>query len=658
MTGNSPVSLTLGGVDKSRYTDHSTDFTISQADNLERTLVRGIELTAADGQDTPADWLTSWNTSYEALIDSTTPYLWLPTDICDEFARALDLTYDETFQLYTLSNDQYRNFSREDAYSFTFVLSSFDHTDNFGDPYDVTGIVNITIPSRALVGLLQYPFMNESISYGDPAVPYFMLRKSLDTTYVLGRSFLQETYLITKYDEGVFSIHQAEFPDAPFSESGLTAITRPNNSPYPPPAVKSSSRSGLTTGGIAGIGVASGAFAALVAVLAVWLCSRRQKKNHINSRISSAQDSHLTPASNAEASKSPIFRLLSRIAGRREWASDNSKNSQQVSEAPNTQIYELPAPIPPAELNGDDATSWNGDTELGTDNSNDMSAYEVARRKMDRQLQGPVPAYSPPKDGVMPLSGKMAGDNNYATVQQRNLQPSPTSSTRLPRDGGSTGNLVSVPSPIAPRYIDYPSPMTATMPVSSTDGTMSVPISPLAASSNSQSHDSNRLGRDRSDREQPVYDPYSREPSQPSIQRTPIDPSKTVLLGALPGDARFRRQSSHQIVPDHPNYGDVGRDDTDEDGPYNSLGSNFTIEEERRVHETARHINATSASSSERHGSRPLHTRISGTLPSPGVHMGATEPGTPRSQERINLGIDLVHVPQMAEKRYSWEDDR
>jgi len=32
-------------------------------------------------------------------------------------------------------------------------------------------------------------------------------------------------------------------------------------------------------------------------------------------------------------------------------------------------------------------------------------------------------------------------------------------------------------------------------------------------------------------------------------------------------------------------------------------------------------------------------------------------PGSPLSMERIETGSELVHVPQVADKRYSWEHD-
>ncbi|KAK7409561.1 hypothetical protein QQX98_008282 [Neonectria punicea] len=420
---NVPVSLTLGGYDASRFSNHNIDFTLGRDDGIESPRLRGIEVVADEGKETPDNWdsrsvmLSSWDSFFDVIIDSTTPYLWLPEDVCDRFANAFNLTYNSTFDLYTLENEQYRNFLKEDAFSFTFVLSSFDNNDNFGDPYDVPGVVNITVPSRAFTGLLQYPFMNRTITYGQPAIPYFMLRRaSNSSTYILGRSFLQESYLITRYDEAVFSIHQAKFPDTPDDDDlELMAIEQPDNSPYPPPAA-SSSTMGLSTAQLAGIGVGAGVFIASLIAFAVWFCKRRQRRSTYERAGSSMEENkNSTSAAVPIAPKNPFHRIISKILGRTrspKLGSGAVNDRQQPAEAPDSAIYELPAPVPPAELNGDDAASWTGDTEFDTDNSHQMTAYEAARRKMDQQLQGPVPAYSPPADDIT------GGQDNYGQTAQ------------------------------------------------------------------------------------------------------------------------------------------------------------------------------------------------------------------------------------------------
>ncbi|KAI8723688.1 Peptidase A1 domain-containing protein [Fusarium sp. LHS14.1] len=660
---NAPVSLTLGGYEPSRFKSHNSDFTLTQPDSMERTLVRGIEIMPVNGSAAPDSWgsesmvLSEWDTSFDAIFDSSTPYLWLPDDVCDQFAAALNLTYNSTFDLYLISNEQYREYSKADTLSLTFVLSSFDNNDNFGDPYDVSGVVNITLPLRAFVSLLQYPFMEETIKYGEPAVPYFMLRKAHNsTTYILGRSFLQESYLITKYDEGIFSIHQALFPEESSSDPELIAIGQPDNSPYPPP-FSGNSRNRLSKGAIAGIGVGSGVFVACVAALVGWLCYRRKRKGSAGSATSSEDDKDLTPGSATRSPKSPIMQLLSKLTrrGNSESARDGKEN-EKISEAPNTQIYEMPAPIPPAELDGDDGTSWNGDTELGTDSSQGISAYEAARRKLDRQLQGPVPAYTPPTDGTVLPPEKAIYQPNPANTQPRALQRSPTPSTGTGQEGNSNPTSIPLPSPMTPgfdatgRPLLVASPMTATYPVSPTHDGSTSPTSLFPPSSDGQTNGSSGTRRPHSGVDSFSASNTSLNVPQPqTVQRTPIDPSKVVFLGPLPGNARFSRHDTPRITLDQSHQDDdVINAAPDDEGTVDSLGSNFTVEEEERQQGTvAGQVNRTTNRSS----TQARSTRLSG--------MSQTaEPDTPRSQERIDGGNELVHVPQLAERRYSWEEER
>ena len=46
---------------------------------------------------------------------------------------------------------------------------------------------------------------------------------------------------------------------------------------------------------------------------------------------------------------------------------------------------------------------------------------------------------------------------------------------------------------------------------------------------------------------------------------------------------------------------------------------------------------------------------IGAAVANPQHNPSSGQPDTPRNPERINPGEDLVHVPQMAERRYSWE---
>jgi hypothetical protein len=634
---------------------------LTQEDNLERPLVRGIEITPPDGQDAPDSWeseqllLSEWNSSFYAIIDSTTPYLWLPESVCDQFAQALNLTYNSTFDLYTVSDDQYRAYTKDESFSLTFVLSSFDDNDNFGNPYDVSGIVNITIPLRAFVGLLQYPFMQDTIKYGDPAIPYIMLRKAQNSAaYILGRSFLQESYLITKYDEGVFSIHQALFPDEPFDDSELSPIKQSDNSPYPPPK-SNDSGSGLSDIQVVGIGVGVGlgVFAVCAAALAVWLYFRRKRKAAARGNNLSEEDQGPSSSVASQSPKSPLSLLFSKVFGRSDAAQQGEGaacDGEKAVEAPDTQIHEMLAPIPPAELDADDSMSWNDDTELGTDNSNNMSAYEMARKKMERQLQGPVPSYTPRADGAEMPPEKAIYQPNPANGPPAALQLSPSGSLKTNREENSNPNSIPLPSPMTPRFdangrpINTPSPSMVVMPVSPTnEGNTSSSNSPLSPDSDHHiTTNSMTMGGSYSDRESHSPNLTPNIP-QRTVQRTPIDSSKVVFLGALPKDARFTRHAEPHPALDQGSA--APGDSSQRRGTFDTLGSNFTVEEERHSTEDSTRRLELGTNGSFVEAVREHSQRSSPT----------DQPDTSRSPERINPGEDLVHVPQMAERRYSWE---
>jgi len=74
-------------------------------------------------------------------------------------------------------------------------------------------------------------------------------------------------------------------------------------------------------------------------------------------------------------------------------------------------------------------------------------------------------------------------------------------------------------------------------------------------------------------------------------------------------------------------------------GSTDTLGSDFTVEEENRLQTTDEVANQQGVGAGHQ---REGHDH--------------DIPRSPRSMERIDGGSELIHVPQVAEKRYSWED--
>lgn len=671
-------SATLGGYDAARFVQHDNTFAMNQAEGVPRPRVRGIELSAKNGS-SPAGWgsatrlLMSYDKTFTAVIDTTTPYLWLPPAVCDEFAKALNLTYNSTFGLYTLTNEQYRQYSASNnPLSFTFSLSSKDNNDNFGLPLDVPGVVNITLPIRSFVSLLEYPFMNATIRQGDSAVPYFTLRKAAKETFIIGNAFMQESYLITKYDSGTFSIHQAKFPSDPIGGAQLQEIKQPPGSPFPPP-VDPNAGKGLSAGEMVGIAVGAVAFCSvLVLALFYYRRHRRQQRERARDELDDGKDtsSTLTP----DSPQSSVSRMFSRIFGRwrsRRIASGTTAGGVNAYEAPDCQIYELPAPIPPAELDAGDGDDHSilDDTDIGTDSTQHLTGYELARRKLVRQLQGPVPEYTPPADGsIMPPEKISIPDARpLEQTQSVDQHPSPVSPTRS-RSADSTNNtfLVSEPSPVSPRgdwsSTEFPSPGTASMPSQS---------NPTPSGTRSRGHSTTSRSLSVNPNAPQLSPTDAMPPAPASFQRTPIDPSRVVCLGPLPGNVQLPGPGAGtglRIVTTGRQGLPAGMTAAGSRASVGSLGSNFTEEEEEeeegRVAEEMSHHGSNLYSKSFNHTVASRMTRERPSLPTQSEEREEDDDSLdPKANSddssesgRIDPGRDLVHVPQVAEKRYSWED--
>ena len=599
---NMPASVTLGGYDAARFVDHNNDFTVSKSDSLLRTLVRGIQVSSAEGQVAPEEWgsdtqlLSQMNTSFTALIDTSIPFLYLPNKVCDAFAEALNMTYHDSIDLYGLSNDQYQDFRSKDSFSFTFSFSSTDNNDNFGEPLNVPGVVNITIPMQAFVSTVEYPFYDEAIEYGEPAQPYFSLRRSGDNeTFIIGRSFFQEAYLLTQFDKQVFSIHSALFPSDPIGEADIESLVQPDNSPYPPPAATRSH--GLSKGEIAGIVVGASA-AVVVAVIVVGCCWRRRRNTRIHGVVPDSEGEKRSTTSvtpEPVQSNSPLSRVWAKLARRNRSKSklpSSPGDASQPLEAPNTQVYELPVPAEPVELHANDDHDVAEDGDLGLQGQ-PMSAYEQQRLRLDRQLAGPVPEYTPPENGPVPPSEKTAYHYEARTVPERRAVPErcpvPSHGSVSPQapDSNNSNSMPSnesMVSPVSPgsgwanKSDNYSPNNTPTHSPMAPDA----PPNPLSSQQPRSLHDVHDV-RESSGVSERSASPSSINIYPSNIQRTPIDPSKVVCLGPLPENVHLREPSSvPQIMgPDGTRLDLPGFNAEHREEYESTLGSNYTEEEEK-----------------------------------------------------------------------------
>lgn len=679
-TRGTPASLVFGGYDKLRFEPHDTVFALDSRTRHPRVQLRGVIAEVPSMHKVPtSNWTTTsqtlvaMNDSISAFIDTSTPYLWLPTEVCERFAAAFNLKWREDFGVYVYPDgDLYYKLLEDKSLSFTFFLSSYDNTDNFGRPYNMPGVVNITLPAAAFAQVLRYPF-KDAFKFGDSGIPYFPLKRSTPEVngnqYIIGRAFMQEAYMIVKYDSNTFSLHQAKFPDGALREYDLETIPRPPNSIFNPYVGPSSSH-GLSTAQTVGI-VLSAFISGSVIAFVLWCCCRKRKRKRAAAHVEVVDEEKSDTESIDSLPKSPVKRMFTMIIGRKrskkpvahEMGGDTAQPVEVGADSQH-QLFELPVPPEPVELDTNDFA--DDDTEF-TNGSHALSDYELARRKIERQLQGPVPSYTPslptePMSATSTSHKSMQDVSPVAHYRPPSNPPSDPSPVSSPTYGNTNSLPDSLPSPLSPhpewgtRAFDFPSPMTVAPPSAHlplrapsniSSGSSHSPVSPHSPHSPLTFAPSAMTCSDSSNVSPTSPIGSLRIPPTTTVQRSPIDPTRVVCLGPLPENVAlpnsrpppppipqivtpdgqpFRTGRSAHLDPAILRQARASR------GSNDSLGSNFTVEEENRIQEEV--------------------TRQASVRQPPEDN----HPRSPRSMERIDAALELVHVPQVAEKRYSWEE--
>jgi hypothetical protein len=238
VTGN----LVLGGYDSSRV-KLAQGASIDMPNEKNNTLVVGVQsiLYRPDPNVEPNTFsFTNETGGFLATIDSTLPYLWLPDEICDHFAERFGLEYDDENEIYTVNSTAHRDNTRENA-TISFRIGKGPET---SDPF-----TSIVLPYNAFYYTIDEPAVENSTQY-------FPIKKSPNGVYVLGRTFLQEAYIIVDYERANFTVAPAVYTENTNSGS-LVPIY---NTTYSPPAI---SPTPIPTGGGGG-GLSPGAVAGIV----------------------------------------------------------------------------------------------------------------------------------------------------------------------------------------------------------------------------------------------------------------------------------------------------------------------------------------------------------------------------------------------------------
>jgi Eukaryotic aspartyl protease len=201
-------SLTLGGYDATRM-DASKNLTVGGGSDTYRPLLLGIE-------EIKSGTTELLEAPIIVALSSVVSQLWLPRSACKNFETMFGLVWNSTYELYIVNETQHETLLTQNA-SVTFTLST-------GSEHNKTDRLDIIFPYAAFDLIAKPPFagLNESVHY-------FPLKQATnESQYTLGRTFLQEVYMIADYDRGALTLFPAVFPDSG-TKSVLVTIEPPDS---------------------------------------------------------------------------------------------------------------------------------------------------------------------------------------------------------------------------------------------------------------------------------------------------------------------------------------------------------------------------------------------------------------------------------------------
>ncbi|OAF98839.1 acid protease [Paraphaeosphaeria sporulosa] len=263
-------SFVLGGYDESRI-NMDNRVTISMLGDKNTSLVVAVQSISYKPDvhvEQNVEGITSTNgKGFRATIDSTFPYLWLPHDICDKFAEKFHLRYDNATNFYYVENASGAQNNDQQNAEVTFNIGS----DPSGSD---ANFASIRLPYSA--------FELEQFNPGnrDNTIKYFPIRNSTNGMFVLGRTFLQEAYIVTDYGRRNFTVAQVPALDSLPEAKIVPIYDRDYVPPSPTPIPTGGGSKGLSGGAIAGIVIGVLAVALGVAFgIFIWWKKRRARKN-------------------------------------------------------------------------------------------------------------------------------------------------------------------------------------------------------------------------------------------------------------------------------------------------------------------------------------------------------------------------------------------
>ncbi|KAF2729289.1 acid protease [Polyplosphaeria fusca] len=384
-------SLTLGGYDASRFIPHDVSFGF--APDNERDLVVGVVgITANSATKNKYDLLA--RDPFTIYVDSTIAEMWLPIEVCEAFEKAFGLKYDNSTELYLVDNITHQQLLADNA-TITFSL---------GQKFADNDTIDITLPYSAFDLTAMPPYKGIQ----DPS-PFFPIRRAeKENQFVLGRTFLQEAYLVVDWERQNFSLYQCSWIlDQP---KDIVPIISPSLLGDGQDGAGDASSKHLSTGAIIGIAIGGGFVFALIGFGLAWCFWRKKQKRHL------AKVKEEYEARAAAAAKEPP--------------------AEKKEEPPLSPIQEVPEEVvtnvfPKAELPGESLNRPELDTDAkgsASPNSYGMPSPAMEVENTERQIfemPGDIPTRSE-------ADGRQLSEKESMMVRERiynGVDPSsPTSS--------------------------------------------------------------------------------------------------------------------------------------------------------------------------------------------------------------------------------------
>lgn len=331
--------MTLGGYDVSRF--GSKNLTIPFYSDVSRRYL--VQLSSIKyiptglSTSTTASVLSS--DSISIYIDSTIPYIYLPDTVCSKFESAFGLSWNESSQIYTINDTAHSSLESMNP-NVTFTLS------NNGK------LLDIILPYKAFDLTASVPVIPNG------TVNYFPLKRTAnDTQYTLGRTFLQEAYMMADFDRSEFTIAPCVWPstftpDIRSLVPSTSAANSTNNttSSVGSESIKSSTPKGAIVGGVIG------GLALLVGCLAlfyffIYRPKRKATKTHeAPTDATSGQSTAPPSARNEERHTDKKKQPEAEIAGGPILGSELPSPDAIGNEIDSMQVFEMPAGPAASEL--------------------------------------------------------------------------------------------------------------------------------------------------------------------------------------------------------------------------------------------------------------------------------------------------------------------